>query len=121
MNSHKLIVNKSVVENDFSGANRYHSDEHKEAHRNLTGDNTLYQLFYQMSRLTFDKGSLRHDDRLDALSMAVAYWVERMELHTDKAVAEYRDEQIDKALEAFNDSYNALWNKDEVPETWMSR
>ena len=121
MNSHKLIVNKSVVENDFSGANRYHSDEHKEAHRNLTGDNTLYQLFYQMSRLTFDKGSLRHDDRLDALSMAVAYWVERMELHTDKAVAEYRDEQIDKALESFNDSYNALWNKDVVPDTWMSR
>ena len=89
MNTHKLVVSKSVVEGDFSGVNRYHSVEHKDALRNLTGDSTLYQLFYQMSRLTFDKGSLRHDDRLDALAMAVAYWVERMEQHTDIAVAEY--------------------------------
>jgi hypothetical protein len=121
MNSHKLIISKSVVENDFSGLNRYHKDEHRDAFKNLTGDNTLYQLFYQMSRLTFDKGSLRHDDRLDALSMAVAYWVERMELHTDKAVAEYKDEQIEKALESFTESYNSLWNKNVVPDTWMSR
>ena len=121
MNTHKLVVSKSVVEGVFSGVNRYHSVEHKDALRNLTGDSTLYQLFYQMSRLTFDKGSLRHDDRLDALAMAVAYWVERMEQHTDKAVAEYKDEQATKALEAHLDSYNRLWGTKEVPTTWMSR
>lgn len=40
-----------------------------------------YSCFHQMFRLTADRGSLRHDDRLDA----VAYWVERnrwMSTHT---------------------------------------
>ena len=85
---------------------------------NLGGNNKLYQLFYQMSRLTADKGSLRHDDRLDALSIAVGYWVEHMQGHTDRAVQDYRNEQIDKELERFMESHNKLWGKQEAT-TWM--
>jgi hypothetical protein len=35
-----------------------------------------FQLFHQLTRITRDRGALRHDDRLDALAMAVAYWSE---------------------------------------------
>jgi hypothetical protein len=78
----------------------------------------LYQLFYQMSRITFEKGALRHDDRLDALAIAVGYWVEHMEAHTDTAVKQWREEQIDKELEKFMESHNKMWGKTEST-TWM--
>ncbi len=65
MNSHKLVINKTVIESDHEQIQKYPSE---------TAIN--YSLFYQMSRLTRTKGCLKHDDRLDALAMAVAYWVE---------------------------------------------
>ena len=80
----------------------------------------LYQLFYQMSRITFEKGSLRHDDRLDALAIACGYWVEHMQAHVDRSHAEYQDEQITKALESFSDSYKSLWGESkESSLSWM--
>jgi hypothetical protein len=57
-NAHRLIVAAELVRKDAT---------HPELRR---------QVFYQMTRLTRDKGALQHDDRLDALSMAVGYWVE---------------------------------------------
>ena len=118
MNSHKLIIDKSIIERDFKGDTSFATDNQEVTRGNLVGDGTLYQLFYQMSRLTFDKGALRHDDRLDALAIAVGYWVEHMERHTDKAVAEYRDEIIDRELEKFVESHNKLWGTEEKV-TWM--
>ena len=120
MNSHKLIVNKDVVDDDFSSHNKYFTGDQKETRGNLTGDASLYQLFYQMSRLTFDKGSLRHDDRLDALAIAVGYWVENMESHTDRQLAEYRDEQLDKALDDFVINRNKVFGGSQEGESWLS-
>jgi len=37
-----------------------------------------YQLFFQLTRITRDKGALAKDDRLDALAMAVAYWAKAL-------------------------------------------
>jgi hypothetical protein len=68
MNQHRLVVDSSVVREDYENYNEY-ADEH--AHK--------YQLLYQMTRITRDKGSLSKDDRLDALAMAVAYWVDVMD------------------------------------------
>jgi len=118
MNSHKLIIDKNIIEKDFQGLTSFSGESQKETRSNLIGDGTLYQLFYQMSRITFDKGALRHDDRLDALAIAVGYWVEHMEQHTDKAVAQYRDEAIDKELSRFVESHNKLWGKEEKV-VWM--
>jgi hypothetical protein len=131
MNSHKLIVSKSVVEQDIclfkgqgkgfsvGGKNKKHTSAESDTLRGEAGgSNQLYQLFYQLSRITFEKGALRHDDRLDALAIAVGYWVEHMEGHTDRAHAEWQEEQIDKELERFMESHNKLWGKTEST-TWM--
>jgi hypothetical protein len=67
MASHKLIVNQSLVEKDYSSVSHYPLDDQ---HR--------YRLFYQLTRITREKGALASDDRLDALAMAVAYWVNHM-------------------------------------------
>lgn len=64
---HKLVVNRSVIENDYR---RYES-------------NQAYSLIYQMTRVSKDKNAIAHDDRLDAVTMAVAYWLENMDVDSD--------------------------------------
>lgn len=60
---HKLIVNRPVIEDDYR---RYES-------------NQVYSFIYQMTRMCRDKNAIAHDDRLDAVTMAVAYWLENMD------------------------------------------
>jgi hypothetical protein len=38
-----------------------------------------------MTRITRQRGALKHDDRLDALAIAVAYWVESMGMDAKEA------------------------------------
>ena len=58
-NSHRLIVDASVIVTDWE-----------------TAKSPEYSLFWQMTRLTKERGALKHDDRLDALAMAVAFWLD---------------------------------------------
>ena len=90
MNSHRLILDRGVIEKDYDST------------RNLPPEKSLrYQLIYQMSRITRDKGALAHDDRLDVLSMAVGYWVEQMSQDVDKQIQSRKDRKQDAALEKF--------------------
>jgi hypothetical protein len=92
ISSHRLIVDRKVIENDYDST------------RNLPPEKALrYQLIYQMSRITRQKGSLAHDDRLDAMAIAVAYWVEQMAQDVDKAIESRKDSKLRKELEDFMD------------------
>ena len=42
-----------------------------------------------------------HDDRLDALSMAVKYWVDQMAADADVKIQDRRDELFDMEIEKF--------------------
>ena len=66
MQTHRLIVDRRVIDEDNKVV-RAAKDER----------GTSYSLFYQMSRITHLKGCLIHDDRLDALSMAIGWFVEQ--------------------------------------------
>jgi hypothetical protein len=118
MNSHRLVFSKRVIEEDVVSDPKT-TDSLTRDSLVSRSDNILYSLFYQMSRITFDKGSLRHDDRLDALAIACGYWVEQMESHIDRSVADYREEVIDKELAKFMESHNKLWGSTETATTWM--
>ena len=89
MNQHRLFVDPKVIQKDFDSI----ESDGEEAQQ--------YRLFYQMSRLTRDRGSLAHDDRLDAVSIAVAYWVQAMARDVQKAHQEYRQDQLDLELDKF--------------------
>lgn len=90
MNRHKLVFDKNVIEADYRSAQAY------------DGDNKFTKsLVYQMTRLSADKGSLKHDDRLDALAIAVAYWVENMAQDADRGIAREKADALDKELERF--------------------
>lgn len=85
LNQHRLVVDSAVVKRDFEA----------EPHR---------QLFYQLTRITRDRGALINDDRLDALAIAVTYWVEHMARDTDKAAEDHRAEMLKRELESFSET-----------------
>ena len=60
-----------------------------------------HQLFKQMTRITRDKGAIKHDDALDALSSAVAYWTERMDRDQILSYKEHKDALLWADLEKF--------------------
>ena len=90
MNRHKLIFDPSVIKDDYRSALAYPIEQQ-----------TRYMLFYQLSRITKDKGSLLQDDRLDALAMAVAYWVEQMAQDADVKIDERKEDALKAELESF--------------------
>lgn len=83
--SHRLVVDPKVIEADYR----------------TSMDDPKYGLFYQLTRLTKDRNSLAKDDRLDALALAVAYWVEAMSRDQDKAVNALKDKQVEQSLKDF--------------------
>ena len=85
MNQHRLVVGRSVIEADLAVAK---SDQ-------------SYSLFYQMSRITKERGSLAHDDRLEAVAGAVFHWVEAMARDVNKAEDSHRDKMQDAELKRF--------------------
>ena len=106
MNNHKLIVDEKLIAKD------YNSTKGKAPDKALK-----YQLFYQMTRITRDKGSLAHDDRLDVLAMAVGYWVEQMARDVDDVMKADKEAAWDKELERFLD--HTIGGKT-PPTTWMN-
>lgn len=90
MNQHRLIVDAGLIKQDYSNYNEYPLDH---AHK--------YQLLYQLTRITRERQALAKDDRLDALSIAVAYWVEQMDKDVQKVLDDHKEALINAELEKF--------------------
>ena len=94
MNQHRLIIDKALVERDI--------------HKYLEGpDNQPYSLFFQMSHITKDKGSLLHDDILDVVAMVVAQWQRILVQNPDDALEAHKKKLKDKAINEFIMKYKA--------------
>ena len=89
--NHKLIVSRGAVEKDLSTSLK-----------DARGDRVAYSLFYQLTHVTYDRGSLKHDDRLDALAMGCRYFVDQMVEDEETSLKRYRDKEIDRAWEDFS-------------------
>lgn len=87
MNRHRLIIDLDAAKKDIF--------------ENQNKPSPVYSLFYQMTRLTKERGALRHDDRLDVLAIGVAYWIEYMNRDEKKAQDDYNDRQLQNELKAF--------------------
>lgn len=94
MMRHKLIIHKQVILDDY------------QVYENAPA----YSLIYQMTRLSRDRGALAHDDRLDALCMAVAYWLEVMDRDEEIGM----QEQIEAKLEQWLDPDKGIFYRDET-------
>ena len=100
MSTHRLIVDQKLIQKDYDSAR-----------------DPKYALFYQMTRLTKDRGSLIHDDRLDALAIAVNYWTEHMARDNDKAIGQIKSSLLKDELKNF--MKNALGKATKRP-SWHS-
>lgn len=100
MNQHRLIVDRKVVQSDYDSSQ----------------EDPKRQLLYQLTRLTREKGSLAHDDRLDALAIACAYWVAHMARDTQKAADEHKASLLDEELKRFAEH---VFGRVPEQETWM--
>ena len=107
MNQHRLVIDPKVIIDDYNSV-QHHPPE--KAQR--------YMLAYQMSRITRDKGALAHDDRLDVLAMACAYWVEQMAADADREIQDRRDELMAKELDKFLNGINVMGSS-RSSTTWM--
>ena len=88
MNQHRLIVDKKVVEDDMNSIKIYPLEKQQQ-----------YSLFYQMTRITKDRGSLNHDDRLDCLAMLVADCLEMMSVDVDAQIQQRLDDEYEQLIE----------------------
>tara|TARA_R100001594_G_scaffold38894_1_gene70364 strand:+ start:13386 stop:15230 length:1845 start_codon:yes stop_codon:yes gene_type:complete len=71
------------------------------ARREARSENHTYSLLYQMTHVTRDRGSLKHDDRLDALAGAVAHYQRSMAQDIDQAAKAVLDARFDEEMEDF--------------------
>ena len=85
MSGHRLVVNQALVEKDYRTAET----------------DIKYSLFYQMTRITKDRGALVHDDRLDAVEGAVRYWTKSMAKDNERDNAKHREGLLKKDLKGF--------------------
>lgn len=90
MNQHRLVIDPNVIEKDWKSVQHYPPEK---APR--------YTLVHQMTRMSRERGAVAHDDRLDALAMAVGYWVEQMAADADRAISERKEDIFMKELDKF--------------------
>lgn len=88
MNQHRLVVDKQVIVDDANSIKAYPLEKQQQ-----------YSLFYQMTRITKDRGCLNHDDRLDCLAMMVADCLDMMSVDADAQIQQRLDDEYEKYIE----------------------
>ena len=83
MTQHRLVIDEQLVEREARAAE------------------AKFSLMYQLTHLTRDRGSLKHDDRLDALSGAVRYFTRNMSQDIAVAAQSVRDAAMEAEIEDF--------------------
>ena len=96
LNQHRLVVDPMVIKKDADREDK-----------NRT-------LFYQLTRLTKDRGSILHDDCVDALAIAVKYWLDSLSRDTQKALYDHQEELLQRDLERFMEHAFGYEPKDDL-------
>jgi hypothetical protein len=87
LTQHRLVVNESLLRKDAKTENRN------------------YSLLYQLTHITRDRGALTHDDRLDSLAGAVAYFMRLMATDVDEAKKAMLADEMEMEIEDFIESF----------------
>lgn len=85
--SHKLVVDRRVIEEDLQ----------------VQEDKTRYSVVQQITRLARERDCLAHDDRVEALAMACAYWTDKMDRDSEKEHKRHKDRLLQQELKSFKD------------------
>ena len=92
LNQHKLIMDPKIWEWDYA------SNPHEPPEKRLE-----YMLGYQWSRMTRERGAVKHDDRIDALAMGVQWFIDAIAQSAHKAQAQRKNLEWQAMVKAFED------------------
>lgn len=70
---HRLVINQSILASDVASSQKYSIEKRP-----------LYQFMHQLTKITRDRGSLVHDDRVDAVAGGVRFFINRLAQDADK-------------------------------------
>ena len=99
MNQHRLVVDRKVIEKDLKAGQGYDIG---------VNERPSYQLIHQMTRLTRERESLKHDDRLEALAGACNYYVAQAGADAAQSKANHEEELRDAELQKFMDEWDEM-------------
>jgi hypothetical protein len=108
LTQHRMVVAESFLREDAATEDRN------------------YAFLYQLTHITRDRGALTHDDRVDAVTGAVAHFQRAMRMDVDQAAKAMRDEEmlaeIEDFLEGFNQpTYRGMRINGQRVATWSSQ
>jgi len=92
LNQHRLVVDRSVIDWDYSSNKEYPPEQR-----------LLYMLFYQMSRMCRMKFAVKHDDRIDCLAQGVKYFTDSLSISAQKQIDLKKEEEWNDILQGFLD------------------
>lgn len=92
LTAHRLIFNVEMIKQDIDSVQRYPL-EHRMS----------YSLFAQISNITLERGSLRHDDRLDALYGAIRQLTSQIDYDEVNRINRVRAQETRDYLEMMHD------------------
>lgn len=87
ISTNRLVIDKGLIKSDWEACSRYPIEKRK-----------TYSLFFQMARLTRDRNSLTHDDKLDCVAGTARYWRQRLVVDKNKQAAKEKQEALDKIM-----------------------
>lgn len=87
---HKLVFDRKLLELDYDSCSIYPSENRYQR-----------SLIHQMTRITAERNALKHDDRLDALAIAIKYWTDSMAADAHKQADRRKSELLKAELEKF--------------------
>ena len=93
MNQHRLIVDKTALDKDFDST-------------------MIYSFTNQLTKITKERGCLRHDDRVDSLGNAVLYMLDKMSDDEEFGMGVHAEEEAERILEdteALFQGYDNPW------------
>lgn len=92
LGQHRLVVSQTCIMED------YQTIQHYPAEVKMT-----YSFFYQMSHITAERNSLRHDDRCDAVTGAVRQIVQYIDYDQHRAEKQRSDDYEKRKMEMLSD------------------
>ena len=91
LTNHQIIINEDKIREEM----RWVDED--------PAERLQYSLMYQFSHITKDKQSLVHDDRLDALAIAVQYIKDMVIVDADKVLADMKARQEQEIIDSMID------------------
>ena len=99
----RFIVDEELIDEDWAACQQYPTDK-----------KASFSLFQQISKITRDRGSLIHEDRLDAVAGTCRNWLEDLKQDEDHAAAVAQRKKYEQMMQ------NPLGNRSGTPAGFSS-